>query len=153
MEPTTDYEPQVPPVLEPATVPTPTGPVLVYSPERPYRLELYREPPGPGVVPFRAEVPRGLAIVEPETWMVLREQPRFCEQVQTLGWNAGQAPPPSLAEAWAGIPRKQAVAMLARTRDELTLERLLALAHHLDVRGVIAEILAEMRAPVGRRRQ
>lgn len=127
----------------PQTVPTPQGPVLVYSPDRPYRLELYLQPPGPGVVPYKAEVPRGLAVMEPEAWATCRSQARFCREVQTVGL-AG-ATPPSLADAWAGLPRKQAVAMLGRTRDIPTLEALLVLDHHMDVRAAIAQLLADAR--------
>jgi hypothetical protein len=135
-----DLDPMPTPAYEPA--PMPSGPVLVYA-EQPYRLALYREPPGPGVTPVQIEVPRGLAVMSPEDWTTCREQPRFCSEVQTVGL-AGSLPP-ALADAWAAVPRKQAVALLGATRDGATLGALLALPHHQDVRVALVEALGEVR--------
>lgn len=123
---------------ESAPAPTPLGLVLVYA-ERPYRLALYREPPGPGVEPVQVEVPCGLVVMTPEDWATCREQSRFCSEVQTLGL-VGSLPPP-VAEAWAAVPRKQAVALLGATRDTATLGVLLALKHHQDVRVALVAAL------------
>lgn len=118
-----------------SAAPMPSGPVLVYA-ERSYRLALYREP---GVEPVQVEVPCGLVVMTPEDWATCREQSRFCSEVQTLGL-VGSLPPP-VAEAWAAVPRKQAVALLGATRDTATLGVLLALKHHQDVRVALVAAL------------
>jgi hypothetical protein len=117
----------------------PTPQVLVYASQA-YRLELYLEPPGPGVEPYVVDVPRGLAVLSAPDWATCWEQRRFREQVQTVGYSS-QGQPPALADAWATLPRKQAVAMVASTRDVATLEALAQLGHHADVRAAVADAL------------
>lgn len=126
------------PLPEPVAVDQP--PLLVYCDGLPYRLRLYLEPPGPGVEPYAVDVPRGLGLLTAGDLAVCQEQQGFAERVQVV-------------PDWSSVPRKQATAMLARTRDLTTLEHLATLEQHLhqDVVSAQRRALAEAQPVRGRR--